>query len=190
MAPLGGESGVFGRCGGLGIQGDTTCHIRRPMTIVCRASHGQHFWKWAQKMGAPKRAPVVRSVFGRESGRLLPGCADYVANPLAGLFIHRASNTRFPGSPVRLDLLQDHTAQPGKNGRSNYRQQHGFRFFSHLAILVTPPPRGQSRRRSSLPKNPSRPDGGGPSHRIQGGALWPVEWACKLAERPSISGTA
>jgi hypothetical protein len=54
--------------------------------------------------------------------------------------------------------LHDHPAQPGEYGNGHDRQQQGLRFFSHDAILVTPPPRGQSRRRSSPPRTRSPPD--------------------------------
>ena len=145
------------------------------------AGQGTVAWK-----RAPRRAPwQVQSECGQT---LLPGCAHHVADPLPGLFIHGPRDPVFPREPVGFDLLEHHSPQSGKHCRSNHGQQHGSRFRSHSAILVTPLaqlqiPRRTARRCSSNPGFRPPPVTG--ICRIQAGALRPVEWSGKLAERPS-----
>ncbi|MFK4640706.1 hypothetical protein ABIA52_003595 [Paenarthrobacter histidinolovorans] len=96
------------------------------------------------------------------------------------------------GRFVSPDLLNDHPAQTCKNGSGHNAQHHRFRFFSHAAILVTRALRGQ--RRQAPPRAAVEPSLGtisdvtaGCPRRIRLNrvcARLPVEWLCKLAERP------
>jgi hypothetical protein len=142
------------------------------------------------------RCGPTRSVTRMTAG-LLPGRPDDVADPLPGLFIQWPGNPVLPGEPVCLDLLQDHPSQPGEHCGGHHRQQHGSRFLSHPAILVTPPVQLQNpgERAAAQPsKHPlhplPRPGRIAETRRIQGEALRPVEWTSKLAERPSTRLTS
>jgi len=95
------------------------------------------------------RRPVGRRILRGLPGVLLARSADHVADPLAGLLVHRSSRAAVPGGPVRLDLLENHPPQPREHGGGDHWQQYGFRFLSHSAILLTGPTAGQSRRRPS-----------------------------------------
>ena len=94
--------------------------------------------------------------------RLLPGRADHVTDPLARLLVHRACDAVLLGSAVSLDLLEHHLAQSGEYSRSNHRQQYGFRFLRHPAILLTAGTAGQS-----PPSSFMRPGAPGPEYGVR-----------------------
>lgn len=72
-----------------------------------------------------------------------------------------------PRCPVRLDFLEDHSAQTCKYGCGYNAQHHRPRFLSHAAILVTPATPGQYRRRAFKPANLPQIGGGCSRNRTE-----------------------
>lgn len=148
---------------------------------------------YLQSTPESRRLTPLNSAFVRAlmSGSL-PGSAQGVADFRPGLRVQGSCHPVVAGSFVSPDLLDDHAAQTCKNGCGHNTQHHRFRFFSHAAILVTPG-RGGQRRQALVPAAVGRSLGtisavtAGCPRRIglnRVCAPLPVEWLCKLAERP------
>lgn len=155
-----------------------------------------HTWR-AARSGAGCRREYL-GVRRRQSSWcvLLARRPDNFADPGPGLLIERPGHVALPGFAVRSDLLQDHPAQPRENRSSNDRQDHGFRFLRHAHILLTAHRSGHSAAKATPGRTACQRGsawrgwtaaGRAPfTHpaRMRPDAPRPVEWACKLAERP------
>ena len=166
------------------------------------ASNGRRRPARARRRSGAKGRAAARGRAGRPRPRrcrrpaLLAGSPDHFADPGAGLLIQRPGHVAFPGLTVRLDLLQDHPAQARRKRRRQQRATarisisqpcaHATDGGTGVTIASRRPRRGGAVWRGALPAD--RPGSrAGSVHtpgRMRPDAPRPVEWACKLAERP------